>query len=305
MSSKQTFSTPNQLTISNCGFENFFYDLNAIINTNQYGSLMSISSTSFSRVSNCGSIVKNYNSYPLTVGSVVTDKFTNKQAYFNYITLSTMKAWADVYHGTDITTNPFSTTCSSTDCFSLTIQSSTFKYLGAYKELLTGMNVVPEAYQRFQAMALNLISFNGDIVLKSNTFQNNYVMIDGCNQVDMLSAVPPANANIEYLGATSSLYQIKSVVSIMNHPRLIVLGENIFTENVSVKGAVVIESTKQKQYPMIIVGNQFTRNSGFLYSDALYIRKKNDLIFNADLTQSTHYCAGIYFTSNTFTNNVG
>ena len=86
---------------------------------------------------------------------------------------------AKVYHGSDMKVNPFLTACASTDCFRLTIQNSQFTYLGAFKKLLTGMNIVPEIYQRYQAMALNLVSFKGDVTLKSNTFTKNYVMIDG------------------------------------------------------------------------------------------------------------------------------
>lgn len=91
----------------------------------------------------------------------------------------------------------------------------------------------------------------------------------------------------------------------MNHPRLIVLGENTFTYNVGTKGIIILESTKQKSYPIFIIGNTFTANSGFMYSDALYIRKRNDDIYNPDLTSSSHYCSGLYLGSNTFTNNIG
>jgi len=151
------------------------------------------------------------------------------------------------------------------------------------------MNVVPAAYQRYQAMAINLNGFNGDVTLKSNTFSNNYVMISDCTQVESLPSTAPTNTNIEYLDVAATLYQIKSVISIMNHPRLILLGENIFSENVGVKGVVMLEQTKQNAYPIFIIGNTFTKNSGFLYADALYIRRIIDDIYNPDLTEATHF----------------
>ena len=83
------------------------------------------------------------------------------------------------------------------------------------------------------------------------------------------------------------------------------MGENRFTQNVGLKGVVFIEITKQKTYPLMIIGNTFTSNSGFLYSDALYIRKITDNVNNPDLTQATHFCGGIYMASNTFTQNIG
>lgn len=305
VAAKQKFTQPNTLTISNWEFLNFFHDINAIVNTNQYGSLMTISNSIFSRVSNWGSVIKNYNSYPISAGTEVTDKFADKKAYFNYRTLSIMLNKAKVYHGSDMTVNPFLTACASTDCFRLTIQNSQFTYLGAFKKLLTGMNIVPEIYQRYQAMALNLVNFKGDVTLKSNTFTKNYVMIDGWVQVQSLPSPPPTNTKLEYLGATATLYQIKSLISIMSHSRLILLGENAFTDNVGTKGIVMLEKTKQKQYPIFIIGNTFTTNSGFLYSDTLYIRTMNDNIYNPNLVQAQHFCAGIYMASNTFTNNVG
>ena len=83
------------------------------------------------------------------------------------------------------------------------------------------------------------------------------------------------------------------------------LGENTFTENVGMKGIVLVEATKQKDYPMIIVGNTFTYNSGFLFSDTLYLQVTTDSIYNPDLVEADHYCGGIYFASNTFSYNIG
>jgi hypothetical protein len=101
------------------------------------------------------------------------------------------------------------------------------------------------------------------------------------------------------------LYQIKSVISIVEHPRMILLGENTFNQNVGMKGVVLLQQTKQKDHPILIILNTFVSNSGFLYADALYIRRTVDSIYNADLVQSTHYCAGLYMVSNSFTNNIG
>jgi hypothetical protein len=171
----------------------------------------------------------------------------------------------------------------------LSIQSSTFTLLSDQKELLTGGHVVPDGYQRYQAMAVNLVGFNGDVTLKGNTFTNNYIMIDGCVNANTITSPAPTNTNIEYLSTTATLYQIKSLISIMSHPKLIVLGENVFTANVGMKGIVMLESTKQKTHPIFIIGNTFTSNSGFFYADALYIRKINDIIYNPDLVQSNHY----------------
>lgn len=138
-------------------------------------------------------------------------------------------------------------------------------------------------------MAINLNSFDGDIVLKSNTFTKNFVRIDGCTPFAGLNeATPATNDDIVYI-PTATHYQIKNLILIRNHPKLFVLGENNFTENVGMKGIVMVESTKQKQYPFIIVGNTFTYNSGFLYSDTLYLRVKTDTVYNPDLVQTSHY----------------
>ena len=205
-----------------------------------------------------------------------------------------------------MTSNPFSSSWSSSSWFSLSVQSSTFSYLGFLKTLMTGMNVVPNSYNyRYQAMAINLYGFGGSITLNFNTFSNNYVMIDGWSQVQSLASVPTVNTYITYLSTSGTIYQIKSIISIMSHPYLLVIGENTFTSNVGVKGVVMLESTMQKQYPIFIIGNTFTKNSGFLYSDALYIRKITTNIYNPSLTDTTHYWSNIYMASNSFTNNIG
>jgi len=108
VSSEQSFESPNTVVLSNCHFSNFFFDLNSIVNTNAYGSKVTISDTTFSRISNCGSIIKNYNNYPLTAGAQVTDIYADKQAYFNYVSILSILEKAGVYHET-LPTNPYTT----------------------------------------------------------------------------------------------------------------------------------------------------------------------------------------------------
>ena len=305
ISSTQNFIDPSVLKITNWEFNNFYYDLNAIINPNQFATQISITGTTFSRISNCGSIIKNYNNYPTNVGTVVPNILTQKQEYFNYMSIKIVNTMADIYHSVGLLQTPFTISCPLSNWSSLIIEGSTFQYLGDKKELLKGTHIVPPSFQRYQGMALNLVNFPGEVILKGNTFKNNYVMIDGCSYVSSLISPPTPNVDIVYINATATLYQLKTVVSIMNHPQLLVIGENIFTENVGMKGIMTIEIQKQKEFPLLIIGNTFTSNSGFLFSDALYIKKITENIYDPNIVQSSHFCNGIYMVSNTFTNNIG
>ena len=56
-------SSIQSLTFSNCVFKNFIYDFNTFIELNSWGGTVSISSTTFDRMSNCGSILRNYKSF--------------------------------------------------------------------------------------------------------------------------------------------------------------------------------------------------------------------------------------------------
>lgn len=115
VSSIQTFTDPSILIISNSEFHNFFYDFNAIVNPNQFGSIITITDTIFSRISNCGSIVKNYNNYPTENGSTVPNIITEQTAYFNYMTIKLVNEMADIYHSTNLLTTPFTHSCPLSD----------------------------------------------------------------------------------------------------------------------------------------------------------------------------------------------
>jgi hypothetical protein len=169
-----------------------------------------------------------------------------------------VKSKADEYHGVLVATNPYSAACGSADCFSLTIQNCEFKYFGIYKTLLTSLFVSPPTF-RYQGSVLNLVNFAGDVTLKSNTFTYNYAMIDGCSPTESLPSSPTENNDYIYLPVNGTIYQLKAVISIIEHPRTIIIGDNTFEQNAGVKGIILLESSKQKTYPIYIINNSFTK----------------------------------------------
>jgi hypothetical protein len=79
-------------------------------------------------------------------------------------------------------------------------------------------------------------------------------------------------------GSTKTLLQIRSLLSIVGHGyKLEILG-NTFTGNSGTKGIIYIDSYDRNPsinpWPIVIGGNTFTKNGGYIDSNVIYIRAR-------------------------------
>ena len=70
-------------------------------------------------------------------------------------------------------------------------------------------------------------------------------MFDSCSVADMLLENPSASDGPAYMEG-SSHYQIKSVISVVNHRNSLIVAENTFSGNLGFKGPIFIEMGKEK-----------------------------------------------------------
>lgn len=63
-----------------------------------------------------------------------------------------------------------------------------------------------------------------------------------------------------------------------------------------------------RTFPVVIAGNTFSRNAGYLDANVIFIRARGESAQNVYSTipsTSSYFCSGYHFQSNTFTNNMG
>ena len=115
------------------------------------------------------------------------------------------------------------TTCSytsitSTPCFSITIETSTFSKFGSMKTVSTSATFVDPTYNmKFYGTILDLDNYFGPIKLYRNTFSNNVLQYSSCNTATaMNSAIFSGTDNYPVYGTKSQL-QIRSLLSVIYH----------------------------------------------------------------------------------------
>ena len=79
--------------------------------------------------------------------------------------------------------------------------------------------------------------------------------------------------NYSNYGPRSDL-QIKSVLSLISHNYNFDLISNTFEFNSGTKGVVMIESLHRNKTRILIAGNNFTQNAGYLDSNTIFIRAR-------------------------------
>lgn len=125
-------------------------------------------------------------------------------------------------------------------------------------------------------------------------------------------------------------YQIKSLISIVNHKGTVDIVKNKFLRNGGTKGIIYLDMKHRTNVRRaFIVNNEFTENSGHIESSVIFIRARaplergtvytrvpydagNPLISALPTTTATadtepdtqYYCSGYHFESNLFQKNM-
>ena len=81
---RNDMTLPNTLILDTSQVRNVYYDMNSLINMTVYGGYVILQNSNFSRISICGSLIKNYNQ-PMTLPnfqSINSSYFSTQQTDF-------------------------------------------------------------------------------------------------------------------------------------------------------------------------------------------------------------------------------
>jgi hypothetical protein len=272
-----TISSVGTLTISKWTFQNFFYDFTSLIGLTEGHGKVSIIDTTFNKFSNWASIIRDTREYP----STSKQDHPNIQENTLRGTIASVNILQDDFY---IKPN---TACTSTICkpslllntiikllinllfyclgASITIQGWTFSNFNYMKSASTAMPRVGYTNKmHYQGLILNLVSFYGNIKLKSNTFTSLQFKFSNCN---ILDTAPSYNSST--LWTKTEAYQVKSLIYV-NLLSNIELVSNTFTSCNSFSGIVYISKTTDTT-AVLIHSNTFTKNTALAHANVIRI----------------------------------
>jgi len=157
---------------------------------------------------------------------------------------------------------------------------------------------------------LDLKSFRGDVFIANNVFSFNIAKYKDCSSAyDTLSDTHSLGDPYPSYGSTKDKVQIKSVVSVTDHHHAFTLIDNTFERNTGTKGVVYLDLFDRTNHPLIISGNTFTSNGGYVDASVLHIRVRAKSTLTPGTTApdspANFFCSNIDISSNTFTGNYG
>jgi hypothetical protein len=163
---------------------------------NSWGGYVTISSTIFDRISNCGSIIRNYN-IDVQSSSVNTyyfeyDVWKKGLSYKSDLFSRLYRLKDEVYNTlTSGISNPLSCTTSATaggtQCYTITITGSTFENFNWGKPTGDNPIVASAMGMQYWGQVLTLVNFYGAVTISGNTFYKNQIQYASCNISSYLS----------------------------------------------------------------------------------------------------------------------
>ena len=258
------------LTITDCTFQHFFYDFTSLIGLMEGHGNVVITGSTFTKFSNCGSIIRDTREYP----------------NLNYND-NTKDAWKRImYRDTMLTSQILqeklyvkpAAKCILATCASISIKTSTFdnfNYLKAAMTALTGVSATSK--MKYQGVILNLADFYGRVVLQGNTFTGIKFGYQRCELYNLVSAT---KTNTLWEDSSSEYHHVHSLIYINVKSSEIEIYENTFTSCNSYSGLIYIYRLSSQNGPVLIHKNTFTKNSAISESNAVRVVLFSDVRFN-------------------------
>jgi len=308
---------PPTLTITDCSFSSFLYEMNSFIALNPFGGHIEITGTTFTDFNFCGSLIRYKDQDAIFENEAYYDEtdylenYMRRQSNYQAYLFETFK-----YDGLTAYTGCSTATTDTTNlCFSLTIDDCIFQDFGSHKGAETfdfPMLVDPDLGLRFYGTVIDLSDFRGHVSITNSEFTDNTLSYTSCDvAADILA---DSYGDFEDLypswGGTKTEVQIRAVVSIQNHYHQVILAGNTFSGNSETKGVVYLDVHDRTSNHLIIHGNIFENNAGYLEASALNVRiraSSSTPHTNVDSSFGTAdiYCANTLIEDNTFTDNYG
>jgi hypothetical protein len=129
-------------------------------------------------------------------------------------------------------------------------------------------------------MVLDLLNFQGNVWLESNTFDSNILRYGSCDVADDMASndalgLHASNDRYPNFSGARNRLQIRSVLSIVQHAHRIEIVKNTFTKNSGTKGIIYLDVyDRAADNPVVIAHNTFTRNAGYLDASVIFIRAR-------------------------------
>eukprot|EP00347_Sterkiella_histriomuscorum_P016469 403353061 len=289
-------------------FSNFIYELNSFIEFNDYGGNVQITNTVFDNINTCGSLIRNKRLLYFRTMSNTTAPLNYQERANNY----QYELYNKIY-SFPLGFDPFSTACtniagSTTPCYSLNIDISTFQNFGFLKQSQQYATWVDPSYKlQYYGSIIDFDNFLGPISITGCTFQKNILKYDNCDAANYMNTNQNLLTDKYPSYGTKSKVQIRSLISIVNYQDYkFDLIENQFYNNTGTKGIIYLDfKPRTSQGSVLIASNQFSMNAGYLDSNVIFIRARATSIYAQIPSSGNLFCTGYHFESNTFYRNFG
>lgn len=207
---------------------------------NNYGGRVVITNSIIHNIDSCGSLIRN--KYAL-----LSRTFTpvGGSDYYTYFLMRSYKMLYDSFTSNYATmTNPFTGCTETAPCLSISIDTTTFSSINTQAtQESTPVTVNPAGKLQYMGIILDLDGFEGSVSLISNTFTGigpRYTTCTIARQMDTNPTYSAANDDYPSYG-TKNKYQIKSLISIVNHKYTADFVLNTFLKCTGTKGIIYLD----------------------------------------------------------------
>ena len=279
------------LTIDGCTFKNFFYDFTSLIGLiNGHGKVI-ITGSTFDSFSNWGSIIRDTQELP----SLDYTKSQGIETTSYRQSMNSINIFKNKYY-----VKP--TTCTSTSCASIQIDTSTFTNFNLMKSGgKTYHQVISTSKMMFQGIILNLSNFYGNIVVKSNTFTGLKFKYNNWEEVYN----PGTNYESDNIWGSPTILQSKTLIYVKVNSGQLEIYSNTFENCNSLMGLIYLHRSSSFNSPILIHQNTFTQNSAILGANVINIYLWTNTDYKTLFKSQSMIWAGVQISSNIFTQNVG
>lgn len=140
--------------------------------------------------------------------------------------------------------------------------------------LSTTRFVDPSYNMQYYGTILDLDSFPGHVLLYGNTFTSNVLQYSSCNLATTMDSSTNSGTDNYSIYGTKSVMQIRSLISVVDHWLKFEMLGNTFTGNSGTKGIVYLDMKPRTYFPVVIGGNTFTKNAGYIDANVIMIRAR-------------------------------
>ena len=183
---------------------------------------------------------------------------------------------------------------------------------------------------QYTGMILDLDGFAGSVTVSNSQFTGLGPLYATCGVAGAMQSTPSYSASSDSYSSygVKDTYQVKSLISIVNHKFTVDIWGNTFLRNAGTKGVIYLDlKHKTNVRRLLLMNNTFTQNSGYLESSVIFIRARGPYEGGSVYTripssstpsnpisptpssdsepQTSYFCSGYHIENNKFMQNIG